>query len=188
MCRPAWKLALVAAYGDQTRLNGVDMTDKVLEPTLAELQDQTFDRATAATAKTYPPQRRLTPDHLESYLDRREYAVVGTTRPDGRPHASMSMYIQSGSSFWLPAVAGSVRARNLRTNPWLTLVVAENDDDTHIAVIAEGPAEVVPLDELPDDVRATVDRQWSQVWNWVDVWVLLKTERVLSYAAEEAQL
>jgi hypothetical protein len=99
----------------------------------------------------------------------------------------MSMYIRSGSTFWLPAVAGSIRARNLRTNPWLTLVVAENDDESHIAVIAEGPAELVPLDELPDDVRATVDQNSSQVWNWVDVWIVLRTERVLSYAAEHAQ-
>lgn len=155
---------------------------------LAELQDRTFDGATAATARTYPPERRLTAQQLTTYLSRREYAVVGTARPDGRPHASMSMYIRSGSSFWLPAVAGSIRARNLRTHPWLTLVVAENDDETHIAVIAEGPAEVVSLDDLPDDVRTAVDRQWAQVWDWVDVWIVLKTERVLSYAAEDAEL
>ena len=154
---------------------------------LAELQDRTFQNATAATASTYPPERRLTAEQLTSYLGRREYAVVGTSRPDGRPHASMSMYIRSGSAFWLPAVAGSIRARNLRTNPWLTLVVAENDDESHIAVIAEGPAELVALDDLPDDVRAAVDRNWSQVWSWVGVWIVLRTERVLSYAAEEAQ-
>ncbi|WP_328993348.1 pyridoxamine 5'-phosphate oxidase family protein [Kribbella sp. NBC_01245] len=154
---------------------------------LAELQDRTFSRATAATAKSYPPERRLTAEQLTSYLSRREYAVIGSTRPDGRPHASMSMYIRSGSAFWLPTMAGSVRAINLRTQPWLTLVVAENDDDTHIAVIAEGPAEVVPLDDLPGDVRAVVDRQYAYVWKWVDAWIWVKTERVLSYAAEAAQ-
>ena len=154
---------------------------------LAELQDRTFSRATAATAKSYPPERRLTPDQLTSYLSRREYAVIGSTRPDGRPHASMSMYVRSGSEFWLPTVAGSIRAKNLQTNPWLTLVVAENDDDTHIAVIAEGPAEVVALDDIPADVRATVDDQYAYVWKWVKLWICLKTERVLTYAAESAQ-
>ena len=154
---------------------------------LAELQDRTIERATAATASTYPPERRLTAEQLTSYLGRREYAVVGTSRPDGRPHASMSMYIRSGGAFWLPAVAGSIRARNLRANPWLTLVVAENDDESHIAVIAEGPAELVALDDLPDDLRAAVDRSWPNVWTWVDVWIVLNTERVLSYAAEDAQ-
>jgi nitroimidazol reductase NimA-like FMN-containing flavoprotein (pyridoxamine 5'-phosphate oxidase superfamily) len=155
---------------------------------LSELQDRTFAGATAATARTYPPERRLTGEQLTSYLGRREYAVIGTTRPDGRPHASMSMYIRSGGAFWLPAVSGSVRARNLRTNPWLTMVVAENDDESHVAVIAEGPAELVPLDDLPDDVRMAVDQSSPQVWQWVGLWIVLNTERVLSYAAEEAQL
>ena len=67
---------------------------------LAELQDRTFEHATAATASTYPPERRLTAEQLTRYLSRREYAVVGTSRPDGRPHASMSMYIRSGTDFW----------------------------------------------------------------------------------------
>jgi nitroimidazol reductase NimA-like FMN-containing flavoprotein (pyridoxamine 5'-phosphate oxidase superfamily) len=154
---------------------------------LSELQDRTFERATAATARTYPPERRLTSEQLTSYLGRREYAVIGTTRPDGRPHASMSMYIRRGGAFWLPAVAGSVRARNLRTNPWLTMVVAENDDETHVAVIAEGRAELVAADDLPDDLRAAVDQNWPQVWTWVDSWIVLNTERVLSYAAEDAR-
>lgn len=154
---------------------------------LSELQDRTFEQATAATARTYPPERRLTAEQLTSYLTRREYAVVGTTRPDGRPHASMSMYIRSGTAFWLPAVAGSVRARNLKTNPWLTMVVAENDDESHIAVIAEGPAELVTLDDLPADLRTAVDQNWPHVWKWVDTWIVLNTERVLSYAAEDAE-
>jgi general stress protein 26 len=154
---------------------------------LSELQDRTFAQATAATARTYPPERRLTAEQLTSYLNRREYGVVGTTRPDGRPHASMSMYIRSGTAFWLPAVAGSVRARNLTTNPWLTMVVAENDDESHIAVITEGPAELVTLDNLPADLRTSVDQNWPHVWKWVDTWIVLNTERVLSYAAEDAE-
>lgn len=153
---------------------------------LAELQNRTFEGATATTKKSYPPERRLTAAQLTGYLDRREYAVVGTTRADGRPHASMSMYLRSGSSFWLPTMAGSIRERNLRAQSWLTLVIAENDDDTHIAVIAEGPAQIVALDELPDEIRAAVDRSFAYVWKWVDAWICLQTERVLSYAAEAA--
>lgn len=154
--------------------------DETVDP-LAELQDQSFARATATTARSYPPERRLTPDQLVSYLGRREYAVIGTARADGRPHAAMSMYLRRGTSFWLPTLAGSIRARNLRTSPWMTLIVAENDDETHIAVIAEGPAEVVALDDVPDDVRGTFDG------DWIDAYIRLRAERVLSYGAEDAQ-
>jgi Pyridoxamine 5'-phosphate oxidase len=88
---------------------------------LGSLQDQTFARATAATASSYPLERRLTAAQLAGYLDRRAFAVVGSTRPDGRPHAAMSSYIRRDLTFWLPTVAGSVRERNLRGTPWLTM-------------------------------------------------------------------
>src|SRR5260221_13620425 len=61
---------------------------------LGGLKDRTFARATAATAISYPPERRLSAAQLASYLDRRTFAVVGSTRADGRPHAAMSIYIR----------------------------------------------------------------------------------------------
>jgi general stress protein 26 len=147
---------------------------------LAEVQDRTFAGATATTGQTYPPERRLTAGQLVSYLDRRTYAVIGTTRADGRPHASMSMYFRRGTTFWLPTVSATVRARHLQKQPWLTLVVPEAEDDDHITVIVEGPAETLDLDKTPGDVRASFDR------DWVSAWIRLRAERLLSYAAEGA--
>ncbi len=147
---------------------------------LGGLQDRTFARATAATAISYPPQRRLSAAQLAAYLDRRAFAVVGTARADGRPHAAMSVYIRRGTAFWLPTMAGSVRERNLRGTPWLTMVIAEGDHPVHIAVIAEGPAEVVTRPDVPADVRAAV------TGDWVSEWIRVTAERLLSYADEGA--
>lgn len=149
--------------------------------TLADLQTETFDRATPTTQRSYPPERRLTPDQLARYLDRREYAVLGTTRPDGRPHASMTTFYVRGTSFWLPTLAKAVRVRNLRSCAWMTLVIDEADDEDHIAVIAEGPAEVFEPQDVPEDVRAL------NTMDWVGCWIELRAERVLSYAAEDAE-
>ena len=74
-----------------------------------ELQDRSSGRATAATAASDPPERRLSAAQLASYLDRRSFAVVGTARADGRPHAAMSVFVRRGTTFWLPTMAGSVR-------------------------------------------------------------------------------
>jgi general stress protein 26 len=147
---------------------------------LGDLQDRSFARATAATAISYPPDRRLSPAQLARYLDRRAFAVVGTARADGRPHAAMSLYFRRGTTFWLPTMAGSVRERNLRRTPWLTLVIAEGDHPEHIAVIAEGPAEVVALAEVPADVRAAATA------DWISAWIRVTAERLLSYADESA--
>jgi hypothetical protein len=147
---------------------------------LGGLQDRTFARATGATAISYPPEQRLSAAQLASYLDRRAFAVVGSTRADGRPHAAMSVYIRRGTTFWLPTMAGSVRERNLRATPWLTMVIAEGDHPEHIAVIAEGPAEVVAPSEVPAEVRA------AATGDWVSAWIRLTAERLLSYADESS--
>ncbi len=147
---------------------------------LAALQDQSFARATAATVSSYPPERRLNGRQLVEYLGRRAFAVIGSSRPDGRPHAAMSSYIRRGAAFWLPTVAGSVRGRNVRRQPWLTLTVTEGDRDMHIVVLIEGPADIVPISEVPADIRTAV------TGDWIAAWIRIKAERLLSYASEGA--
>lgn len=147
---------------------------------LGTLQERTFAHATRATADSYPPDRRLDGRQLAEYLDRRAFAVLGSARADGRPHAAMSTYIRREATFWLPTVAGSVRERNLRATPWLTMVVAEGDHDEHVAVLIEGSAEVIEPSLVPPDIRAAAPG------DWVSSWIRLTAQRVLSYAAERS--
>jgi hypothetical protein len=102
---------------------------------LGDLQDRAFAQATAGTAASY---RRLSATQLAAYLDRRVFAVVGSTRADGHPH--------------------------LRGTPWLTLVIAEGDHGEHIAVIIEGSAAVVAPPGVPADVRAAATGDWISAW------------------------
>src|SRR5580700_703787 len=148
---------------------------------LGRLQTATFARATTATASSYPPERRLSAAQLASYLDRRAFAVVSSTRGNGRPHTAMSVYIRRGVTFWLPTMAGSIRERNLRGTPWLTMVIAEGDHPEHIAVIIEGPAEIVAPPQVPADVQA------AATGDWVSTWIRLTAERLMSYADENTQ-
>jgi general stress protein 26 len=147
---------------------------------LAAVQEQTFASATGATASSYPPERRLSASQLADYLDRRAFAVIGSCRPDGRPHAAMSSYVRQGREFWLPTVRGSVRERNLRSQPWLTMTITEGDRDSHVVVLVEGPASVVAPASVPAEVRAAV------TGDWVATWIRLTAERLLSYAAKGA--
>jgi hypothetical protein len=147
---------------------------------LGGVQDRTFASATATTRAAYPPGERLSAEQLADYLGRRAFAVVSSTRPDGRPHAAISSYVQRGTTFWLPTVAGSVRERNVRAQPWLSLVVTEGDRGRHIAVLIEGPADVVTPADAPSDVRAAAGADWASCW------LRLRAERVLSYGSAGA--
>jgi hypothetical protein len=150
---------------------------------LAAVQQQTFAAATRATARAYPPERRLSAGQLAGYVDRRAFAVIGSCRPDGRPHAAIASYVRQGRAFWLPTVAGSVRERNVRAQPWLTLTITEGDEgerDGHVAVLVEGTANIVAPADVPAEVRAAVPRDWPATW------IRLTAERLLSYASEGA--
>lgn len=145
---------------------------------LADVQDRTFAGATSVTVASYPPERRLSSRQLADYLDRRAFAVIGSCRPDGRPHAAMSSYVRQGRHFWLPTVAGSVRERNVRAQSWLTMTISEGDRDHHVVVLVEGAARLFAPADVPTDVRAAVSG------DWVATWIRLTADRLLSYASE----
>lgn len=146
-----------------------------MDDPLGALQERSFARASAATARAYPPQRRLSAAQLERYLARRAYAVASSARPDGRPHAAPTLFYRHGTEFWLPTLAGSVRERNVRAHPWLALTVTQGDDGEHVAVLIEGPARLAAPQEAPAAFR-------DRPGDWARVWLVLDAERVLTYA------
>ncbi|HEX6473005.1 MAG TPA: pyridoxamine 5'-phosphate oxidase family protein [Streptosporangiaceae bacterium] len=150
---------------------------------LAELQERSFARGNAAVRSAFPAERRLAGDDLAAFLDDHRYAMVASTRPSGRPHAAMTSYLRSGAVFWLPTMTGTARARNVAAQPWLSLVIAEGEGDQHVAVMVEGPTEIVPLDVAP---AGLLDRMPDPTW--VSCWLRLTPDRLFSYAAPGAAL
>ncbi|HEX8004580.1 MAG TPA: pyridoxamine 5'-phosphate oxidase family protein [Mycobacteriales bacterium] len=154
---------------------------------LAALQAATFARSPAATTSSYPPSRRLTGEALLSVLTSpSHYAVVSTTRPDGRPHSAPSAFVLSGTEIWLPTVPGAVRLRNVLANPYAVVVVAFGVHETHVAVLAEGPVRVES--SLPAAVSPLVVAKLGSVPDWAGAWIVVSPARLLSYAAEGAGL
>jgi general stress protein 26 len=148
---------------------------------LGELQQASFERANAATRSSYPPERRMSGEQLVRYLDAPRYAVVATTRKDGRPHAALSGYLRVGSKLWLPTVAGSARASNLARQPALSIVVSDGAGPDHAAVIIEATAELVRRDALPVEVLAAYAARGEPAPDWADVFVAATPTKLLSY-------
>jgi general stress protein 26 len=151
---------------------------------LGELQDESFRRASRAMRAAYPPDRRMTGSELADYLQRRTYAVASTTRPDGRAHAAPTLFSLSGGAFWLPTLGDAARLRNVRAHPWLALSIVEGEHQTHAAVLAEGPAEV--LTAAPQSVWETTRlRNQGDSLDWATAWLRMTPERLLSFAEVE---
>lgn len=155
--------------------------DPALADWLGRLQAASFGQAGPAVRKAYPPDRRLTGPQLASYLQRRTYALASTTRPDGRAHAAPTLFSIYAEAFWLPTVSDAVRIANVRAYPWLALSILEGEHDTHAAVLAEGPVEV--LATVPDVVWATTERRnRGGSLAWATTWLRMAPQRLFSFA------
>lgn len=146
---------------------------------LGELQDASFAGVNAATAGSFPPERRLSGEAIERYLNSRRNAVVSTTRPDGRPHSAPGAFVLFQDSIWLPVVAKAARIRNVTKQPWVSMVVAEGVRDAHCVVMIEGAAVVAtsPPVGLAEAARPKLDSV-----SWVSSWIHLTPAKLLSYA------
>jgi hypothetical protein len=148
---------------------------------LGRLQDASFERGGAAVRKAYPPHRRMSGPQLESYLQRRTYAIASSTRPDGRAHAAPTLFTAYDEAIWLPTVGNAARIVNVRAHPWLALSVVEGEHDTHAAVLLEGPAHVET--NAPEELwRITEMRNRGGTLAWAACWLRITPERLFSFA------
>jgi hypothetical protein len=150
---------------------------------LAALQAASFETASAATIQAWPPDRRMSGEQLRLVLERRTYAVVASTRPTHRPHATPVAFVWFDGEVWLPAVAGAARTRNVQAVPWLSLVISEGEADQHAAIVLEGPARVAAAAEVARALLAAATVKLPTVQEWANAWLVLRPTRLRSYAA-----
>jgi general stress protein 26 len=164
------------------------MTDADLEE-LLEVQRQSYARAGAGVRGSWPEESSLRRVELRDFLERLVYGVLATARPDGRAHATPIAFSLEDGAFWVATVA-SLRLRNLRTNPWASLVLTDGQRaGPHSALTAEGP---VTLHEgvAFDVARERLDTGWrtrhGQPPDWAVAFIELRPERILSYCDPHA--
>ncbi len=75
---------------------------------------------------------------MAEFLSSQRYAVLATTRPDGRAHAAPVAFLLTGGAFRIATVRGA-RLRTLRHLPYAAIVIMEGEGGEHRAVLAEGP-------------------------------------------------
>jgi PPOX class probable F420-dependent enzyme len=77
-----------------------------------------------------------------AFLDQVHYAVVGTLNADGSIQQTVVWFLREGDELRFSLGAASVKARNLRRNPTITLTV----EDGQRYLTASGAATVEPVD------------------------------------------
>jgi general stress protein 26 len=151
---------------------------------LAELQQRSFESARGAVVAAYPADRRMSGATLAKVLTSRKYVVVATVRGNGRPHAALSSFVWSRDRVWLPTESGAARVNNVRAVSYASLVFSEGEDESHAAILMEGPAELIPLDGAPEEPMGLWHEKFSHLPEWADLWITVEPRRLWSYAAE----
>lgn len=152
---------------------------------LAEIQERSYARAGPGLLESYPHNRAMDAGRLAAFLDSRRYAVLATSRPDGRPQAAPVAFIVWNGAFWFASVRGA-RLRNLRARPYASVVLMEGEGSSHRAMIAEGP---VVLHELRAEGSMAVEfrTRWTDRHGdppvWASALIELRPARLYSYDA-----
>jgi PPOX class probable F420-dependent enzyme len=95
-------------------------------------------------------------------------AWLSTARPDGRLHTVPVWFLWTGEEVLITAEPGSVKIRNLRANPRLTLAI-DGSRGGHEAVMLEGSAEIGSIGDAGNHLAAYFEKycaslaamQWS---------------------------
>ena len=113
-------------------------------------------------------------EDVRSFLDVPRFAVMGTVNPDGSPHLSAMWYERRGDEVVVNTTQERVKARNLATDPRVSLLVGEAERYVRL----DGVARAVAFgDDALKDIRAlgvrydgeeAAERQVRAVWGTQD--------------------
>ncbi|MFN0093585.1 MAG: pyridoxamine 5'-phosphate oxidase family protein [Dehalococcoidia bacterium] len=95
----------------------------------------------AMAANFTHPDWRMTATEFRTFWGVTRLVAVGTSSPEGRPHAAPVEVTLRGDRFLIPTFADAVRLKDLERNPWLSLTTW---DDAYHAAIVYGRA-IVPV-------------------------------------------
>lgn len=68
------------------------------------------------------------PDHVQTFLEKPNLAVIATVSPTGRPQATPIWFMLDGDKVVVNTAKGRVKLRNLSANPRVALTVYDRDD------------------------------------------------------------
>jgi nitroimidazol reductase NimA-like FMN-containing flavoprotein (pyridoxamine 5'-phosphate oxidase superfamily) len=146
---------------------------------LIEIQDKSFTEARPSLTGSWPPSNAMDASALARFLSSKLYAVLATTRSDGRPHLAPVGFFVSAGALWFATVAGA-RLRNLERTPYASVVVMEGEGDDHLAVLAEGP---VTLHSPASRLHDLWEERFGTRPDWAATFIEMRPERLFSHVA-----
>ena len=88
-------------------------------------------------------QGRTQVSQIRARMEKDRTIWMATTRPDGRPHAIPVCFLYENDSILIFSLPDSVKVRNIRENPQVSLALESFGFGDYFSVVVEGTAELV---------------------------------------------
>ena len=152
--------------------------------TLIDIQNRSYERAGPGILESYPQSLAMDVHRLAAFLEGKRYAVLATSRPDGRAQAAPVAFTVWDGAFWFASVPGA-RVRNLRARSYAAAVVTEGEGKVHRAVIAEGAVRLIEANsgEVPAGLLVLWRERHGGAPTWAAMFVELRPRLLFSYDA-----
>lgn len=93
---------------------------------------------------------------LDAFLDADRHAIVATNGPDGAPQLTPVWYLYEGGTLYISAQVDTVKIRNLRRDPALSVCIDGGRGDSRY-VVMRGQAQLIePHEPLQEQVRRRI--------------------------------
>jgi putative heme iron utilization protein len=119
-----------------------------------------LSKASVHTKEVYS-QNPLTASEVIEMANSRVLTLAATVRPDGRPHLSPTDFVALDGVFYLGVDEATARYRNLKQNPAVTVMLA---DDRKRQAILEGNAKFL---DMNSGAAARVLEAQKKKYGWV---------------------
>lgn len=112
----------------------------------------------------------LTPGHVE-FLRTEQHAIVATIQPDGTPQLTPNWYWWDGEVIWISTLDWTVKVRNLRRDPRITLCIESGKRRGNYvqvfgtAEVIEGDVRETTLDLIRkyEPIESDAQRHWESI-------------------------
>ena len=107
----------------------------------------------------------------DAFLRTMPHAIVATIQPDGMPQLTPNWYWWDGERFWISTTDDTIKVRNLRRDPRITLCIDAGERRANYvqvfgtAEILEGDVSATTLDLIRkyEPVEEDAQRHWEEI-------------------------
>ena len=103
----------------------------------------------------------MSPPIFDQFVDADRHAILATNRSDGPPQLTPVWYLYEEGRFYVSAVDSTVKVRNLRRDPSITLCIDGCRGDSRYVVVSGTATLIEPGQGIQVEMRKRIIRRYQ---------------------------